>query len=82
MHLQTMSKLLATLQGQGKTSPLINTDNTDLIEHGKLAMVEERSPRAIHGEEPRVVALDRKIQAFKDEPLTVQHGKWEQTRAA
>jgi hypothetical protein len=82
VHLQTMSKLLATLQGKGKTSPLINTDNTDLIEHGKLVVMEERPPRAIHGEEPRVVAIERKIRAFPEEPRTVQHGKWEQTRAA
>ncbi|HEY2359830.1 MAG TPA: hypothetical protein VGK36_01845 [Candidatus Angelobacter sp.] len=66
VHLQTMSKLLATLQRNGKTSPLINADNTDLNEPGKLAVFEEGPLRAIHSEEPR----------------DVLHGKWEEARAA
>jgi hypothetical protein len=79
VHLQTMSKLLATLQGKGKTSPLINADNTDLNEHRMV--VEERPLRDIHDEVPRV-AVDRKIREFPEESRSLQHGKWEQTRAA
>jgi hypothetical protein len=81
VHLQTMSKLLATLQRNGKTSPLINADNTDLNEPGKLAVFEEGPLRAIHGEEPRV-SLDRKIREFPEKPRDVLHGKWEEARAA
>ena len=81
VDLQTMSKLLATLQEQGKTSPLINTDNTDLNEHKKLMVVEEKPLRGIHGEEPRV-AVEGKIREFPEESRNMQHGKWEEARAA
>lgn len=66
---------------KGKSSPLINTDNTDLEERQKSIMVEERRLCAVQGEEPRV-AVDGTIQEFPEEPRTVQHGKWEQTGAA
>ena len=66
---------------KGKTSPLINTDNTDLNKHRKLMVAEERPLRAIHNEEPRVAA-DRKIREFPDESRNMPHGPWEEARAA
>jgi hypothetical protein len=61
--------------------PLINTDNTDLNEHKRLVVVEERPLRAIHDEERRV-AIDRKIPRFPEESQNIQHGTWEEARAA
>ena len=81
VHLQTMSKLLATLQGKDKTSPLINTDNTDLNEHEKLMVVEETPLCVIYDEEPRV-AFEAKIREFPEESRSMEHGKWEEARAA
>jgi hypothetical protein len=66
---------------KAKTSPLINTDNTDLSEQRKFMVVEERPLRAIHGEEPRV-AIDRKIRELPEESRNMQHGTWEEARAA
>lgn len=65
---------------EGTTSPLINTDNTDLNERRKL-MVEERRLRPMHDEEPRI-ATDRKIREFPEELRSMPHGKWEEARAA
>lgn len=120
VHLQTMSKLLATLQRKGKTSPLINTDNTDLKRaaeepslttdarrHGeqqgtpqisaderglnreqRLAVLPAPQAtaasmigRGIHHEEPRA-AVDGKIREFPEKLRNMQHGKWEEARAA
>jgi hypothetical protein len=61
--------------------PLINTDNTDLNKLKNSMGPEERSLRAIKGEEPRV-AVDRRIREFPEEPRNTQHGTWEEARAA
>ena len=66
---------------KGKTSPLINADNTDLNEPGKLAVVEEGPLRGIHDEEPRDT-IDRKIQGFPEETRIMGQGTWEEARAA
>ena len=58
---------------KAKTSPLINTDKTDLSEHRKLMVAEERPLHAIQREEPRV-AMDRKIREFPEESQDIQHG--------
>jgi hypothetical protein len=66
---------------KNKIVPLINTDNADLNKHKNLMEAEERSMSGIHGEELRA-AVDRNIRAFPEESRNMQHGKWEQTRAA
>jgi hypothetical protein len=66
---------------KAKTSPLINTDNTDLNERGKSMVVEESPLRAFHDEEPRV-AVDGKIREFPEELRSMPHCKWEEARAA
>ncbi|HKR94270.1 MAG TPA: hypothetical protein VJW55_02850, partial [Candidatus Angelobacter sp.] len=60
VHLQTMSKLLATLQGKGKTSPLINTDNADLKRAAEEPSLTTEARR--HGEQqgtPQICADER-----------------------
>lgn len=70
VHLQTMSKLLATLQGKSKTSPLINTDNTDLkrtVEEPSLTTEARR-----HGEQqgtPQVSADERRLDREQELPV-------------
>jgi hypothetical protein len=66
---------------KAKTSPLINTDNTDLNEDRKLIVVEETPLHAIHDEKSRV-AVDGKIREFPEESRSMQHGTWEEARAA
>ena len=66
---------------KGKTSPLINADNTDLNEHRKLIVVKERPLRAIQPEKLRV-AMDRKRQELPEESRSLKNGKWEEARAA
>lgn len=66
---------------KAKIVPLINTDNADLHKHKNLMVAEERSISGIHGEEPRD-AVDRNIRAFPEESRNMQHGTWEEARAA
>lgn len=68
-------------RSKAKTVPLINADNTDLNEHKRLVVVEERPLRPIHDEERRV-EIDRKIPGFPGESQNIQHGAWEEARAA
>ena len=61
VHLQTMSKLLWTLQ-KSKSLPLINTDNADLQDAAK------GNPAANQREKTRIVLISPEFSAEKAEP--------------
>ena len=92
VHLQTVSKLLWQIHRKGRegrkeerVSPQICADECRLNREQGLpaqeAAVTSTVGREIYIEERRVAA-DRRIREFPEESRNMQHGKWEEARAA
>ncbi|HSK43212.1 MAG TPA: hypothetical protein VLA83_04905, partial [Candidatus Binatia bacterium] len=95
VHLQTMSKLLWMVHRKGREGRKENQELPQIYPGERRLNRELEVPvlpapqaattsaigRGIHGEEPRVT-VDRKTRGFPEESRNIQHGRWEEARAA
>ena len=95
VHLQTVSKLLWQIHRKGREGrkenralPQISADERRLNREQELPALPARQTavtstigRGIYDKEPRI-AVDSKIRKFPQQSPNMQHGKWEEARAA